>query len=133
MSPLEEITWEGQTLAFVVRGGFTPAATTFITPTDLEQQVGFVVYPSGAEIHRHIHRGLNRITSGAAEVILVRRGACEIDVYSPERERVAQCALRAGDLMVMVSGGHGFRMLEDTVLLEIKQGPYIGREEKELF
>ena len=133
LSPIEEIVWEGRPLAYVVRAQFTPSATTFLTPTELEQQVGFVVYPSRAEIHRHIHRGLDRVTTGAAEVILVRRGACEVEVYSPRREAVGKCILKTGDLMLMVSGGHGFRMLEDTVLMEIKQGPYVGREEKELF
>ena len=133
VNPVEEILWEGRPLAYVVRAHFTPATTTFITPTELEQQVGFVVYPSGAEIHRHVHRGLDRVTTGAAEVILVRRGACEVEVYSPGREEVGKWILKTGDLMLMVSGGHGFRMLEDTVLMEIKQGPYVGREEKELF
>lgn len=133
LTPVEEILWEGRPLAYVVRAQFTPTATTFITPTELEQQVGFVVYPRGSEIHRHIHLGLDRMTTGAAEVILVRRGACEVQIYSPEREQVGTRSLKTGDLMMMVSGGHGFRMTEDTVLLEIKQGPYVGRVEKELF
>jgi len=133
LSPVEEIVWEGRPLAYVVRAQFTPSATTFMTPTELEQQVGFVVYPRGAQIQRHIHRGLDRRTTGAAEVVLVRRGACEVEIYGQSRELVTRCTLNAGDLMLMVSGGHGFRMTEDTVLLEIKQGPYVGREEKEFF
>jgi len=39
----------------------------------------------------------------------------------------------AGDVVLMVGGGHGFRMLEDTLFLEVKQGPYLDREEKERF
>ena len=41
--------------------------------------------------------------------------------------------MKTGDVMVMVSGGHGFRMIENTVFLEIKQGPYIGIDEKKRF
>jgi hypothetical protein len=66
-------------------------------------------------------------------VILVKKGRCLLDIYNDERELVATRELSAGDLMLMVGGGHGFRMLEDTILLEIKQGPYTGVEEKERF
>jgi hypothetical protein len=56
-----------------------------------------------------------------------------MEVYNDERGLVATRELCAGDIMLMVGGGHGFRMLEDTVLLEVKQGPYTGVDEKERF
>jgi hypothetical protein len=46
---------------------------------------------------------------------------------------VATRLLEAGDFVLMVSGGHGFRVVEPTILLEIKLGPYAGPEDKELF
>jgi hypothetical protein len=46
---------------------------------------------------------------------------------------VASRELRSGDITLMVGGGHGFRMQEDTVFLEVKQGPYTGIDEKECF
>ena len=70
---------------------------------------------------------------GTSEVLIVRRGRCEMDIYNNERELVATRQLRQGDIMLMVDGGHGFRMLEDTVFLEVKQGPYTGVDEKERF
>ena len=70
---------------------------------------------------------------GTSEVLIVRRGRCEVDIYNDERQIVATRELRLGDVMIMVGGGHGFRMLEDTVLLEVKQGPYTGVDEKERF
>jgi hypothetical protein len=60
----------------------------------------------------------------------VRQGRCEIDIYNDDRQLIATRELREGDIMLMVGGGHGFRMLEPTVLLEVKQGPYIGVDEK---
>jgi hypothetical protein len=56
-----------------------------------------------------------------------------MDIYDDDRRLVATRELRKGDIMLMVGGGHGFRMLEDTVLLEVKQGPYTGLDEKERF
>ena len=70
---------------------------------------------------------------GTSEVLILRRGRCEIDIYNNERELVATRELRQGDIMLMVDGGHGFRMTEDTVFVEVKQGPYTGLDEKERF
>jgi hypothetical protein len=95
--------------------------------------VGFVAYPAGGEITRHVHRLVDRHTVGTSEVLVVKKGHCLIDIYNDDRYLVAARELRAGDIMLMVGGGHGFRMLEDTVFLEIKQGPYIGLNEKERF
>ena len=130
---VEHITSNGRSLAYIIRGEINPLKTTFLTPPDLKQQVGFVVYPAGGEVKRHVHRALERHLVGTSEVIIVRRGRCEMDVYNDERELVAIREIRAGDIMLMTGGGHGFRMHEDTVLLEVKQGPYTGVDEKELF
>jgi hypothetical protein len=130
---VEHIHSDGLPLAYIIRASFLPDHTEFLTPPSYKQQVGYIVYPAGGEIKRHVHRPLERRLVGTSEVLIVRRGRCEIDIYSDERELVATRELRKGDIMVMVGGGHGFRMLEDTVLLEVKQGPYTGVDEKELF
>ena len=133
MEHVEHIVWDGKPLAYIIRAEMSPERTTFLTPPEFKQQVGFVVYPAVGEIHRHVHRPLERHLVGTSEVLIVRRGRCEIDIYNNERELVATRELRHGDIMLMVDGGHGFRMLEDTVFLEVKQGPYTGIEEKERF
>jgi uncharacterized protein with PhoU and TrkA domain len=130
---VEQITAGGKTLAYIIRAEIEPKETTFITPCDLKQQLGFIVYPAGAEIQRHLHRPLERHIVGTSEVIIVRRGRCVIDIYDDERNWVTSRELRPDDVMLMVGGGHGFRMLEDTVLFEVKQGPYTGLDEKERF
>jgi len=130
---VEKIMWGDVPLAYIIRGDLLPSRTTFLTPPQFKQQVGFVVYPAGGEIQRHVHRPLSRHLIGTSEVLIVRRGRCEIDIYNDDRELVATRELREGDVMLMVGGGHGFHMLEDTVFLEVKQGPYTGQDEKERF
>ena len=130
---IEHITWNGRPLCYIVRAGLNPEQTIFLTPPEFKQQVGYIVYPAGGEIQRHIHRSLERHIVGTSEVLVVKKGRCEIDIYNDERELVASRELREGDIMLMVGGGHGFRMSEDTVFLEIKQGPYTGVDEKERF
>lgn len=130
---VEEIVSEGRPLAYIVRSLHLPQETTFVTPPDLNLQVGFIVYPTGREIPRHAHRPIERRIAGTNEVLVVRQGRCEIDVYDLERRFVATRELRENDVIIIVAGGHSFRMLADSVLLEVKQGPYPGVEEKERF
>jgi hypothetical protein len=130
---VETISSADRALAYVIRAAYRPAETTFPTPAELNLQVGFVVYPEGGEVPRHSHRPIERHLVGTAEVIVVREGRCALDVYDDEGNHVATRELDTGDVMLMVGGGHGFRMLEDTVLLEVKQGPYVGEHEKERF
>jgi mannose-6-phosphate isomerase-like protein (cupin superfamily) len=133
MQHVEQIACEEKPLAYIIRAEISPAETSFITPPEFKQQVGFIVYPAGGVIQRHDHRPLERHLVGTAEVLVVQRGRCEIDIYNDDRQLVATRELRVGDIMLMIGGGHGFRMLEDTVFLEIKQGPYTGEDEKERF
>ena len=130
---VEQISWGGKPLAVIIRAELSPERTTFLTPPTFDQQVGFVVYPAGAEIPRHVHRPLERKLVGTSEVLVVQKGRCEVDIYNDDRQPVATRELRTGDVCLMVGGGHGFRILEPTVFLEIKQGPYTGLDEKERF
>ena len=130
---VERISSNGKELVYIIRASFSPNKTTFLTPPEFKQQVGFIVYPEGGEVARHTHLPLQRHLVGTSEVVLVKKGRCIIDIFDDTRTLVASRELNTGDLMLMVGGGHGFRMLEHTVLMEIKQGPYTGIEEKERF
>jgi quercetin dioxygenase-like cupin family protein len=123
---METITEDGIILAYIARGGTPPSRTEFLTPHECNLQVGHVVYPAGSEIPRHIHLPVERRLEGSTEVIIVQQGRCQVDVYNDARQMVATRDLHVGDILISVAGGHGFRVLEDTVLLEVKQGPYPG-------
>jgi hypothetical protein len=133
VTTLETVAVGGTVLAYIARRAELPDRTTFLTPDDCNLQVGHVIYPAGGEIARHMHLPVERHLVGTTEVLLVERGRCEVDVFGPDRELVTTRELRAGDMLIAVAGGHGFRVLEDMVLLEIKQGPYPGGAEKERF
>jgi len=133
VDPIEHITWNGKPLAYIIRAEMNPEKTTFLTPPEFNLQVGFVVYPERGVIARHIHLPLQRHIEGTSELLVVKKGRCQIDIYNNNRELVATRGLQEGDIILIVGGGHGFQMLEDTVLLEVKQGPYTGMDEKERF
>ena len=81
MDNVELISANGQTLCYVIRARTRPRQTTFITPPEAKQQVGFIVYPKDSSIPRHIHRPLERHIIGMAEVLVVRSGHCQIDAW----------------------------------------------------
>ena len=130
---IEALTSDGVVLAYVAHALEEPTHTRFLTPHECNLQVGQVVYPAGGQISRHMHLPVERHLVETSEVLVVQRGRCEVDVYDEDRQLVATRELGVGDILIAVRGGHGFRVLEDTVLLEVKQGPYPGVAEKERF
>ena len=130
---IETIHHEGRALAMIVRSHHEPHQTSFLTASDCSQQVGFIVHLAGHEIARHIHPPCERVINDFMEVIFVKRGKMFTDIYNPDKKLIATREIETGDLLIMLSGGHCFRMLEDTVLLEIKQGPEAESRIKEFF
>jgi len=133
MDGVEIIAANGVALCYIVRSSLAPRETTFVTPPEFKQQVGFVAYKAGSEIPRHAHLPLERHLVGTTEVLVVREGRCLLDAYDDERNLVDTREIAAGDVVLLIGGGHGFRMLEDTLFLELKQGPYLGVDEKVRF
>ena len=127
---VERITWDGQLLACVVRARWRPEATTFVTEPELFLQVGLVIYPKGGAVPPHTHRPVERRINGTHEVLVVQCGRCVVDIFNDDRALVASPELGPGDLIIVTGGGQAYRMLEDTVLLEVKQGPYVVPGEK---
>lgn len=133
MDHIETVSTADEVLAYIVRAEAQPNETEFITPSDVTQQVGFIVYGAGEGVEPHVHTPLSRQLVGTTEVLMVRRGHMMVDFFDDGRHKVATCELGTGDAVVLVSGGHGIRFVEDTILLEVKQGPYTGLQEKERF
>jgi quercetin dioxygenase-like cupin family protein len=135
MNPNVEIvaSSQGQQLAYLVRATWAPKATEFVTPDAFSLQMGVIVYAKGEAIQPHMHLPIVREVHGTSEVVSVRSGECEVDLYDDERRFVASRTLRQGDIVLLLGGAHGFRMNEDTVLFEVKQGPYVDGRDKERF
>ncbi|MFO0677927.1 MAG: hypothetical protein U0169_15430 [Polyangiaceae bacterium] len=130
---VEAVEHGGTILAYLFRTTPTPDRTTFVTPPSLPLQVGHVVYPAGGAVRPHRHVPVTRTLGATSEVVLVQEGRCALDLYDDAGVLVTTRELGTGDCAIFVAGGHGLRMHEHTVLLEVKQGPYGGPDEKECF
>lgn len=121
---------EGNNIAMIIRKEHSPDKTQFFTPDEYNQQIGFIVYPKGEEVATHRHLPVDRRITGISEVLIVRKGRAIIRLYKTDKTFVAKRELKPGDLILLISGWHGIDFLEDTVIIEIKQGPYLGFDEK---
>jgi len=130
---VETISSDGKVYAYLISKKIKIDKTTFLVPQELNLQVGFIVYSAGGKVVPHIHCPLRRQIVGTSEVLIIQKGQCEVDVYDDGKRFIGTKRLSKGDIIIFVCGGHGVRMLKDTVLLEVKQGPFTGLPEKERF
>ncbi|GJM07314.1 MAG: hypothetical protein DHS20C10_10480 [marine bacterium B5-7] len=134
MMDVENVTSaDGTIVALLISGAQYPSETTFLTPADLNQQVGYIVRKKGEVIEPHHHLDIQRNIVGTSEVLVVCQGKLSVDFYTENNHCFATRQLTEGNVLVLCSGGHGFRVEEDTVLLEIKQGPFTEGQDKRKF
>jgi hypothetical protein len=84
--------------------------------------------PRGHVIAPHIHKPVPRSVEYTYEALFIARGRVEVTFFNEGRQLVTKRELRQGDCMLLMTGGHGFRVLEDCKMIEVKQGPYAGTD-----
>jgi len=130
---IEEVLCNGVLYALIIRRDFGGPGVHFFTPGEFSQQLGHMSHPTGHRIEPHVHREVLRNVRRTQEVLVIRKGRLRVDFYDEKRERVDVRTLEAGDLILLVQGGHGFEVLDACDMIEIKQGPYLGDEDKVRF
>ena len=130
---VEQISSRGEVLAIIVRSGFSRPGVHFFTPGEFSQQLGYMQHEMGKTIQPHVHTPVQRAVEYTQEVLFVRRGKLRVDFYSPDRKYLESRVLSAGDVILLASAGHGFEVLEDVEMFEVKQGPYAEHADKTRF
>jgi mannose-6-phosphate isomerase-like protein (cupin superfamily) len=130
---IERIVHEGTELAVILRRDYKADGITFLTANDYSQQLGYMNRPAGYTIPPHVHNPVAREVRYTKEVLFVRSGRVRVDFYSESRDYIESTVLEAGDVILLAYGGHGFHMLEPTEMIEVKQGPYVGEQDKTRF
>lgn len=124
---------QGKILAIVIRSSYSEPGITFCTPDDFSQQLAYMKHPKGKVIQPHVHNIVKREVLYTKEVLVIKSGKVRTDFYTEDQMYVSSIVLNTGDVILLASGGHGFEILEDTELFEIKQGPYAGENDKTRF
>jgi len=127
---LEEIRTEEELLAIIIRSEYDQPDISFFTSDDNILQVGYMSYSENKKIQPHIHNQYKREIEGTQEVIFIKEGRLIATFYNQDKEFVSDIELSSGDCVVLISGGHGFELLEPTKMIEVKNGPYAYDEDK---
>ena len=130
---IERINHKEQELALIIRRSFRKDGIEFFTPGAYSQQIGYMNRPAGYVIAPHVHKPVKREVQYTKEVLFVKSGRVRVDFYSEGQVYLESTVLEAGDVILLAYGGHGFEMLEPTEMIEVKQGPYAGDEDKVRF
>lgn len=120
-------------LAIIVRSDFDKPGVSFFTPGELSQQLAYMHHPSGKIIDPHVHNAVARDIYFTQEVLFIKRGKLRVDFYDGRRNYLESKVLHAGDVILLVTGGHGFEVIEEIEMIEVKQGPYVGDSDKTRF
>lgn len=120
-------------LALIIRRSFTKDGIEFFTPSSYSQQVGYMKRAAGYVIAPHVHNPVPREVQYTKEVLFIRTGVVRVDFYSEDQRYLESVILESGDVILLAFGGHGFEMLEESEIIEVKQGPYAGDSDKTRF
>ena len=120
-------------VAIVVRNNFQNDGISFFTPNDFSQQLAFMSHKKGKIIQPHIHNPVCREVLYTKEVLFIKKGKLRVDFYDDQKKYFQSTILNPGDVILLASGGHGFEILEDLEMFEVKQGPYAGDKDKTRF
>jgi mannose-6-phosphate isomerase-like protein (cupin superfamily) len=130
---IEQITYHSQLLALIVSHRFSEPGVHFFTPNNLSQQLAYMHHPTGKIIPPHVHNPVARQVMYTQEVLFIKAGKLRVDFYADPQHYLESRILEAGDVILLVTGGHGFEVLEEVEMFEIKQGPYAGEQDKTRF
>lgn len=130
---IEQIFDDYRMIAIIIYAEYRSDGIEFFTPHNFSQQLAYMKRPRGYKIPAHIHRPVPRKVKYTQEALFIRQGRVEVRLYTETKAYLEKRILNKGDIILLVSGGHEFEMLEDTEIIEIKQGPYAGVEDKEVF
>jgi len=130
---IENITHNSLNLAIIIRASFKKEGIQFFTPDNYTQQLAYMNRPAGYVIQPHLHNPLKREVEFTKEVIFIKSGMVRVDFYDESQKYLKSSVLHQGDVILLAYGGHGFEILENCEMIEVKQGPYAGEQDKTRF
>jgi len=129
----ESVIINGKLSAIIIRAGYQVSGVHFFTPDEFSQQLAYMSHPAGKLIDPHVHNVLRREVNLTQEVLFIRKGKLRVDFFDESTDLVGCRVLGKGDTILLAAGGHGFEVLEELEMIEVKQGPYGGDADKTRF
>jgi len=130
---IEQIQHDKQLISIIIRANYKSKDIEFFTPSDFSQQLAYMNRKKDYVIPPHVHNAINRKVSYTQEVLFIKSGKVRVDYFSNDKNYLESRILNQGDVVLLSGGGHGFYMCEDSEIIEVKQGPYAGDQDKTRF
>lgn len=127
---VKKIEFDGKIFAVIIKNNYSKDGVEFFTPNDFSQQLAYMKHPKGKKIDAHLHNVVKREVSYTKEVLVIRKGKLRVDFYRDDQSYIESYVVEQGDIILLAFGGHGFECLEEVEMIEIKQGPYLGEQDK---
>lgn len=130
---IEQIIHNDTILAIIIKKDYSKDGVEFFTPNDFSQQLAYMKHPKGKIIDAHTHNLIPREVNYTKEVLVIRKGKLRVDFYEEDQTYIESRVVEEGDVILLAYGGHGFEVIEDCEMVEIKQGPFLGENDKVRF
>jgi len=131
---LKEIIHKKKLYALIIKETYQKKkGISFFTGNDANQQIGFMSHPKNYFIKPHKHQKRETKIFITSEVIILQKGKLRVDFYDTNKKYLFSVVIKKNQIIMLVHGGHGFKVLEPVKMLEIKQGPYVSNKDKVKF
>lgn len=128
---IEIISHKKNILAKIIRSSFIKKkGINFFTENKLSQQVAYMHHPKDHTIQPHLHKKRKKIIHDTNEVLIMLEGLMRVDFYNNNKKLLQSKFLKKNDIIILLSGGHGFKVIKKAKFIEVKQGPYIEKKDK---
>lgn len=122
---IEKILYKKKLFALIVRKNFRKKkGINFFTSNNLNLQCGFMKHEKNHFIKPHRHQKRENKIFYTSEVLLILKGKLRVDFYNNNKNYLYSKIVNVNDILILIKGSHGFKVLSPIEMLEIKQGPY---------
>ena len=130
---IQKIHHNDKLLSIIIRSNFEKNGIEFFTPDNFSQQMAYMKRPQNYVIPPHVHNSVQRDVHLTQEVLFIKSGKVRVDFYDDNKSYLESAVVNKGDVVLLAFGGHGFEMLEESEIIEVTQGPYVGEMDKVRF
>jgi hypothetical protein len=129
---METIIFKKKLYAIIIKSKFHKKGINFLTKPNHSLQLGYINYKKNHEIKSHYHPKSKRIINNTNEVLIIKKGKIRIDFFENENKKkyIKSKILDKGDIILIIKGGHGFKIIKEVSMIEVKQGPYQSKDDK---
>lgn len=133
MKGLNLIEKDGEIYAIVLRKEYSAPGANFFTPGEFSQQLGMLIHPKDKIVKRHRHKLVKREIFRTQEVLVLLKGRIRVELFDDAGAPLRVVLMKPGDAILLARGGHKVKVLDNAKIIEVKQGPYAGFDDKEFF